>query len=235
MSDIDPLEPPKQDIWDYLHKATKVALTVCPPARILYEIAIAPPFQLRTIEWMNMVAIKLKKQDEKFNELKPENLANNEVFQSAFAASARIAVQTHQKEKLEALCNALLNTVIMKNLDENFKLLFFNYIDDMTVLHMDVVKFFRERKEGRGKLDELYTTYFQQYQISCQPNIEIDDLLFTAITKDLENKGLLRHEKKKLTGGGAQKSAPGQFDWIAHTDLGEKFYKFIIEPKVEKN
>ena len=235
MSDIDPLEPPKKDSSDTNYQLKGAVFSIFPLLKEFYELVIEPPFQQRSTIWMNTVAERCREYEKQFKEFSPENLVKNEVFQSAFAVSARIVVQSHQKEKLEALKNALLNTVIMKDLDENFKLLFFNYIDGMTVLHMDVVKFFRERKEGRGKLDELYTPYFQQYQISCQPNIEIDDLLFTAITKDLENKGLLRREKKKLTGGGLQKSAPGQFDWIAHTDLGEKFYKFIIEPKIEKN
>ena len=235
MSDIDPLEPPKQDIWDYLNKATKAAFTVCPPARILYEIAIAPPFQLRTIKWMNMVAIKLKQQDEKFNELKPENLTNNEVFQSAFTASARIAVQTHQKEKLEALCNALLNTVIMKDLDENFKLLFFAYIESMTVLHMDIIKFFRQLREGEGALDKMYVPYFELYKEERKPYVNMDEILFTSLCKDLENKGLLLRGKKIGSGGGPGKSPTGHFQWIRHTELGEHFYKFIIEPQVEKD
>jgi predicted nucleic acid-binding OB-fold protein len=54
-------------------------------------------------------------------DFKPENLNKNEVFISAFTKCSRIAIQIHQKEKLEALKNVMLNTIFMKGLDENFE------------------------------------------------------------------------------------------------------------------
>lgn len=124
----DELTAPKLDIWDYFHQVNKAALSIAPPLAIFYEMVIAPPFQKRTIEFMQSVAEKCKKYEKRFDDFKPVNLVNNELFQSAFNYSARVAVQTHQEEKLEALRNALLNTVVMKDLDENYKLLYFSYI-----------------------------------------------------------------------------------------------------------
>ena len=41
----DELKVPKPDIWDYLHKVNKAALSVAPPLAAFYEMVIAPPFQ----------------------------------------------------------------------------------------------------------------------------------------------------------------------------------------------
>jgi hypothetical protein len=234
MSDIDPLEPPKKDARDTNYQLKAATLSVFPLLKEFYELVIEPPFQQRTTIWMNTVAKRCREYEKKFNGFIPENLVKNEVFQSAFAASARIAVQTHQKEKLEALCNALLNTVIMKDLDENFKLLFFAYIESMTVLHMDIIKFFRQLREGEGALDKMYVPYFELYKGEREVDVNLDEILFTSLCKDLENKGLLLRGKKLDAGGGLRKSPTGHFQWIRHTALGERFYNFIIEPSVEE-
>ena len=168
-------------------------------------------------------------------EFKPENLAENEVFQSAFAAAARIAVQSHQKIKLEALSNALLNTVIMKDLEENYKLLFFSYIESMTVLHIDIIKFFRQLREGEGSLDKMYVPYCELYLKERKTDVNLDEILFTSLCKDLENKGLLLRGKKIGGRSGPVKSPTGHFQWIRHTELGEYFYKFIINPQLDTN
>lgn len=235
MPDKDPLEPPKKDARDINYQLKAATLSVFPLLKEFYELVIEPPFQQRSIAWMNTIAEKCMEYEKKFVEFKPENLVINETFQSAFAASARIAVQSHQKEKLEALYNALLNTIVMKDLEENFKLLFFSYIESMTILHMDIIKFFRQLREGEGALDKMYVPYFELYKKERALDINLDEILFTSICKDLENKGLLLRGKKIDAGGGLRKSPTGHFQWIRHTELGEHFYKFIIEPQVGKD
>ena len=134
-----------------------------------------------------------------------------------------------------------LNTIIQKDLEENFKLLFFNYIDSMTLLHLHVLKFFEQPREGEGQLDREYSPYFIEYVRMYEKDIEMDTILFTSICKDLETKGLLKRGRKTdkdspfskphpAVGGG--KSPTGHFQWIMHSELGSKFYYFIISPEV---
>ncbi len=199
----------------------------------VFSSFVSPKNEKRREEFLRDVAywiMKLSRQNETF---KPENLMNDEKFISSIQLVVSISVKTYQKEKLEALRNALLNTIVMKDLDENFKLLFFTYIEDITVIHIDIIKFFRTVRDGFGALDKLYKDHFRLYEKERGTNVVIDELLFTSLCKDLENKGLLLHGKKIKTGGGPRKDAAGQFEWIRHTELGEKFYRFILDPKVK--
>jgi hypothetical protein len=102
----------------------------------------------------------------------------------------------------------------------------------MTVLHIDIVKFFRQLREGEGALDKMYVPYFELYKEETESDINLDEILFTSLCKDLENKGLLLRGKKIDSAGGARKSPTGYFQCICHTELGERFYNFIIEPSI---
>jgi predicted DNA-binding protein YlxM (UPF0122 family) len=65
-----------------------------------------------------------------------ENLPRNEKFISAYSASLLIASRNHQKEKLDALRNAVLNTALPSDIGEDLQLSFVNYIDRLTPSHI---------------------------------------------------------------------------------------------------
>ncbi|MCW8823605.1 MAG: hypothetical protein OQK63_05940 [Ignavibacteriaceae bacterium] len=222
--------PPKPDIWDYLYQANKAALTVVPPLATFYEMVIVPPFQKRTIKFMQSVVVKCQEYEHKLDEFKPENLVNNELFQSAFNYSARIAVQTHQKEKLEILQNALLNTVIMNDIDENYKLLFFSYIETITPLHISVLNFYKKIRHAQILPNTIYDKQFEKFHSEMSNKGAIlNTNLFTQVCKDLELKNLLYKGSNKRTRQIARVNDP--WDWMYITDDGSKFLKFISDPE----
>ena len=236
MSGFDPLEPPKKDASDTNYQLKGATLSVFPLLKEFYELVVEPPFQQRTIAWMNTVAEKCREYEKKFKEFKPENLASNEVFQSAFAASARIAVQSHQKEKLEALRNALLNTVIMKDLNEIYKSLFLSFIETITPLHISILKFYQTPREGQ--ISELgpYSKQVELFLRKSADLTEVDDYLFTQVCKDLELKTFLIKGKGAIGGRTTTNTMVRQkdlniFDWIGITDNGKLFLTFIREPE----
>lgn len=224
----DKLPTPTYDIWDVLHQSTKAALSVIPPLATFYEMVIAPPFQKRTIEWMQTVAVACSDFEKRFDEFKPENLVNNELFQSAFNHSARIAVQTHQTEKLETLRYALLNTVIMKDLNENYKILFLKHIEDLTVLHIKIFKFLDswgendfEPVEGTiGQADPFFHKY--------RDEIDIDYDLFEKICYDLERMGLADNKRKTFDNDNDNNF---HISFWYLTEHGTKLLKFITIPE----
>ncbi len=226
MNDIkdDRFTPPKEDIWDVSYKLTKAALSVAPPFAEFYQVVIKPPFQKRMLNWMEIIAEECKKNETIRDDFKPENLINNDIFQSAFAQCSRIAVQTHQKQKIEALKNALLNTVIMIDLEENSKFLFVNYIDSMTSLHLSILEHFAITRKGNISLDGIYSNYIPEYLSINKNLVKIEENLFTQICKDLELKNLIikgkspRKERRTLTDA---------WDWIGITNDGKNFLDFI--------
>lgn len=223
------LAVPKTDIWDYLYSANKAALSIAPPLAAFYEMVIAPPFQKRTIEFMQSVVEKCKKFEEKFDEFKPANLVDNDLFQSAFNYSARIAAQTHQKEKLEALRNALLNTVIMKDLDENYKLLYFSYLEIVTPLHIAILNFYKKIRHAEILPNTIYNKQFEKFHTEMSSaGILLSPNLFTQVCKDLELKNLIHKGSNKRLMQIVRANDP--WDWIYITDDGKKFLQFINDP-----
>lgn len=69
-------------------------------------------------------------------------LSTNERFVTAVLQIVPIAIKNHQREKLEALRNPALNTALGVKLKDFYLELFVGYIDQLTPLHVHVLKVF---------------------------------------------------------------------------------------------
>ena len=69
------------------------------------------------------------------------DLSNNEMFVTALIRSAEIAMKTSEKEKLEYLSNALLNSYI-ESIDETRLCLYFNLIEKYMIAHIKMMQHF---------------------------------------------------------------------------------------------
>jgi hypothetical protein len=72
--------------------------------------------------------------------LTPERLAQDDVFVTVVMQTSQIALRNHQVEKLEALRNAVLNSVL-STIEEDEKFVFLRLIDQLTPLHLRTLKF----------------------------------------------------------------------------------------------
>ncbi len=82
--------------------------------------------------------------------LKVERLLDNEVFLDAFIQSTRIAQTTHQQEKLEALRNALENSVAPDAPDADEQARFFGLVDQFSARHILLLRWAQEHPSRRG-------------------------------------------------------------------------------------
>jgi len=69
------------------------------------------------------------------------DLSNSEMFVTALIRSTEIAMKTSEKEKLEYLSNALLNSYI-ESIDETRLCLYFNLIEKYTIAHIKMMRHF---------------------------------------------------------------------------------------------
>jgi hypothetical protein len=140
----DLTEIPSNRTEDLLHEAVKAAISgaplLGPLAAKAFEIIIAPPLARRKDEWIQDIAIRLV-QLEQNDPTKLEALASNEVFLSTFAQAAQAAIRTHEKEKLEALRNAVINSTSPGAPDESMQAMFIAFVDDFTVWHLRILQF----------------------------------------------------------------------------------------------
>lgn len=59
-----------------------------------------------------------------------------------------IALRTSQKEKLEALKNAILNIANGQNVDESLQIMFLSFIERFTVWHIRLLELFQIPRNG---------------------------------------------------------------------------------------
>jgi len=229
------LSPPEENGSDTQYKLKKgIASFLGPIGTTFFDITVAQPLHQRLQRWRMKVEKKLVELSKNFEEFRSKQLAKNELFLSAYTVASRIAVQTHQKEKLEALDNALLNTVLMKDLEENYKLLYFSYIESITPLHIAILKFYKKIRHAEIFPNSDYNKHFEIFHAEMSSiKLKLDSNLFTQVCKDLELKNLIykgsKKESNKKTNRIARVNDP--WDWMHITDNGKRFLQFINDPK----
>ena len=106
------LEPaPGRTAFDWGLSTAKAGTLIFPflgPGITLFDLLTGPKRGKRMSDWCEDLRQRLNDLSRKVNGLTFEKLADSDAFVSAFAQATTAALKTHQKEKLEALRNAVL-------------------------------------------------------------------------------------------------------------------------------
>lgn len=198
---------PKKEKLDHLHSSTKIALNVVPfvggSLAELFDTVFTSPIDKRKEEWLNYIGSTLEDLCSRYEDITPESLSKSPEFVSAYMQASNIAIRTHHKEKLEALKSAVKNTLLLKDLDENKKLIFFRIIEQMSPLHFKVLHFINSpkkyvdilNKQDNSKSNPYVqtTTYYNsltQVWDKSFPEVSSSDNLIDIVIGDLKGWGL---------------------------------------------
>ena len=136
------------------------------------------------------------------------------------------ALRNHQKEKLDAFQNVVVNSARGVDIEENLQLLFLNMVDELTPLHLRVLKYF---DDPRKWLDE-HGIKFSIYMGGASTGLEValPELVgkrdvYDTLVMDLYNRGVVNHDKTTLH---TMTSEAGILE-SRTTDLGKKFLRYI--------
>jgi hypothetical protein len=229
-SEKNDLKPPQPSVVDAGYAITKGLISAFPylggAAAELFGLVIAPPLEKRRNEWMNAVAQKILELEQKQAGFRIEHLVGNQLFLTVVMQSTVAALRNHQKQKLDALQNAVVNTARGIDIEENLQLLFLDMIDSLTPLHLNILAYFsdpakwlKDRGVGLGIVmggaDHGLETAF--------PELRDQREIYDPIVQDLFNRGLLNFDKNGLhtmmTDSGILASRT--------TELGRKFLLYI--------
>lgn len=226
---------PKPTPWDYAYTAAKAALSAVPvlggPAAELFAAILAPPITRRRDEWLHALAEALSSLEDRVDGFNPGSLAQNDAFVSAALQSTRVALQTHQTEKLDALRNALLNIAVGRAPDEDQQAMFLSYIETLTAWHIRMLKFFEAPMQlaaSRGaRTDYAFGGALAQPLEESYPELRGRRDFYDQITRDLKARGFLNSSDDVLhvmmTGSGLAAKRT--------TELADQFLAFIQEPR----
>ena len=158
--------------------------------------------------------------------MRPDRLRDNPAFQATFLQAAQIAARTLQSEKLEALKNAIVNSAMAHDLDENLRQIFLHYIERFTALHLALLKLLDEPAShpiGKTQLAGMYTGGLDDVIEAAIPELRGRKELMQILATDLQAAGLL---------SGATISTMMSVQSLQtrrSTDLGRAFMSFISE------
>ncbi len=239
MVDNDLTKPPEKGPGDILLDLTKTALAPVPCigglAIQFLNAIVVPPIQQRYVEWVTSIAERLVALEREVEDFRRADLEGDESCADSFARASQTVFSSHQKEKLEALRNAVLNSALRNRPEDDIRTMFLNYVDVLTPQHFIILKFLDDphtwRREHKIKLPENYREGY-----GILPNIlymchsafpELNDrggFLFQIIN-DLENRGLIYAFRDDHTESGSRIYCESNI-----SDMGVLFLAFISKP-----
>ena len=132
--------PSNKSGGDAAHEISKAVLSVVPvasgPLIALFENIFTAPLNKRKQEWFEHLANVITEIEDKLEGMTPENLSQNDMFITAALQASQIAIRNHKEEKIEALRNALFNSVKPTAPSEDKQLIFLRLIDELTPWHL---------------------------------------------------------------------------------------------------
>ncbi len=164
---------------------------------------------------------------DKYEQLRPENLKNNEEFWSMLLKASMIAATTMKKEKIEAARNTVINGLLL-NIEESKQALYLRFIDELVVDEYIMLKFFdnpflyyqskhKANPEFSGKISRL------DYFLKCFPNYSKSKDYVIIFYDHLINQGLLKKKDYNVSIMNLHNSSS--------TSIGKEFLHIIENPK----
>lgn len=215
------LKPPKMTKSDVMHAITKAGLSVIPviggPAVELFQHLVQPPLDRRRGEWMTAIGEKLQELENRGIDI--EALGQKDEFISAVMHASQIALRTHQDEKRKALRNAVLNVASGQSPGEALEHMFFDWIDSLSVLHLQTIKLFQNPVPPPGMNIGSLSSVLEHNM----PHLKGNSHIYTQVWKDLYSRGLVNTEGMNTTISGQALAAKRT------TEIGDAFLRFISE------
>lgn len=228
---------PKSNAGDVAHTLARAGLSAVPivggPASELFSLVVVPSLEKRRDKWIESIAEALKTLETEVEGFRIGNLCDNEIFISTMMQASQAAIRNHQKQKLEALRNAVLNAALPNAPEEDLQLMFLNFVDSLTSWHLRVLKLFNDfeakypRNPSRGVRIEFVAKSKEKTVITAQkafPDLANQQNFYDQVLKDLRIRGLL---EVRMADGARflQKIVYSQ-----PTNLGKRLLAFISSP-----
>lgn len=225
--------PSQKTVGDAAYEISKAVISVVPvasgPLVTLFENIFTTPLNKRKKEWFEEMARVITEIQEKLEGVTPEQLSQNEMFITAALQVSQIAIRNHKKEKIEALRNALFNSVMPNAPSEDKQMIFLRLIDDLTPWHLRLLGLLNDPTRWMA-YNSVRNPGWDMGGVStviehCLPDLRGADDFYSQLTRDLQAGGLVQQGSflnVTMTGGGMLGSKT--------TAMGKEFISFISRP-----
>jgi hypothetical protein len=135
--------PSTKEAGDIAREVGKTIVSAIPtlggPLQVLFENVFSAPIEKRKQAWLEQLVEVVTELQRRVEGLTAEKLATNETFITVAMQASQMAVRNHQKEKLQALRNAVLNSALPNPPQEDEQMIFLRLIDQLTPWHLRVL------------------------------------------------------------------------------------------------
>jgi hypothetical protein len=227
-------EAPKPTKSDIAHTLAKAGLSAIPmvggPAAEIFSSVVAPPLARRRDAWMESIAVALKELETKVDGFRIENLRDNEIFITTVMRATQAAMSNHQKEKLDALRNAVINSALGIKIDQDTQQMFLEYVDSLTPSHLKVLSFLDDPRVYGQKNNVKFGNYMGGSVTTILeeaiPELKDKRTFYDQLITDLFNRGLINTDKNGMN---SMMTDSGMFSRRT-TDTGQLFLKYMTKP-----
>ncbi len=190
----------------------------------LFNRVLAPPLQRRRDAWLNGLAERVAELEQE-GRLKAENLQSNEAFVSSVMQASQAAIRNHQKEKIDALRNVVLNTALGalgEPRQDSKREMFLGFVDLFSAIHLRILKALSESDINGRSASGIKTDIpgIAERAVQLLPDLRDARALAQVAVEDLCRRGLLFWDQIYIPSGATQVS-----------ELGREFLRFISDPQ----
>lgn len=231
--DNDLVDPTVEPESEKTHRVIRSAMSAVPVlGGTLVEVfnsLIESPMAKRKTEWMLQVTEAINYLFEK-GIVTEEGLQQNDRFFTTLMHASSAALKNHEKEKLEALRNAVINSALPDAPDDTMQQIFLNLIDSCTSWHIVLLKLFQSPVEWARNSGHKFPSWgsggISTVIENAYPVLQGQRDLYHLVWQDLYRSGLINTDSvgatMTVTGMLAKRTTP----------IGDCFVEFISRPNI---
>jgi hypothetical protein len=223
-------EYPHAKAIDRIRMAADAGIAAIPmvggTAQILIDGVITPSLIRRRDKWFEKLGNVLEDLQVRLEGFDVRDLAGNEEFVSGVMQASRIAMMTHEEEKLEFLRNCLANLAVASPGDL-LAARFLRFVDELSPEHFLVLTYASDPRGWyqRKGLRHDQISIGAAMQVLRGANLPVTGPQLSLVLGDLDRAGL-------AVTASLNTMATGQGMWQAFaTDLGTQLVAFIQRPR----
>jgi hypothetical protein len=104
-----------------------------------YSTYISSPSQKRLCNFLEKLIDEFQRLESLVSSFSIDSLQENPSFKTILVQALEIVKRNHQVEKLEVLRNLILNSVLQDSIEDDIKLLFLDWINELKVSHLHLL------------------------------------------------------------------------------------------------
>ncbi|EOW9214368.1 hypothetical protein ACOA5R_003549 [Vibrio cholerae] len=225
---IDPVIEPG---IEKLHRVMRTLASGLPMGSEVFLSLFESPMESRKQKWMIQVTEEINKLILRDN-INIEELMASDEFVSKFMHISNISLRTHEKIKLNALKNALINTASSRTLNEHKRTVFLHLIDTFTEWHIKLLQIYRHPEKFLSSSDCTHNKGdfgSVKYIKTIYPELNGEDTYILSLISDLMQKELIILSSKTEVHMNPESKVMAK----TTSSLGDEFLDFISDDHSE--